>query len=110
MAHTSKPATPDLGGLSGHIDITPPGCDLYARIGETDRCPDVVVLNANASAAQLLGFAHGRCRELTMLANLASTSDAAESELRQCAEHLWTGLETLLTVLDCMEKRIGGAA
>jgi hypothetical protein len=110
MAHADNPTATDMGGLTGHIDITPAGCDMYARIGETDRCPDVVLLNANASTAQLLGFAYGRCRELAMLANLASSSHAAEGELRQCAEHLWIGLETLLTVLDCMDKRIGGAA
>lgn len=109
MTHT-KLTPHELGGLTGHIDITPPACNLFANTSETDHCPDVVLLNANASAAQLLGFAHGRCRELTMFAYLASTSDAAESELRQCAEHLWNGLETLLTVLDCMEKRIGGEA
>jgi len=110
MAHTSKPTAPNLGPLTGHIDITPAGCDQFAHPSETERCPDVVLLNANASASQLLGFAHGRCRELTMLASLASNSDFAESELRQCAEHLWLGLETLLTVLDYVEKRIGGAA
>lgn len=109
MAHT-KLTPHELGELSGHIDITPAGCDLFADAGETARCPDVLLLNANASASQLLGFAHGRCRELAMLASLASTSDFAEGELRQCAEHLWIGLETLLTVLDCMKKRIGGAA
>ncbi len=110
MASTSKPTARDLGILTGHIDITPAGCDLYATSGETARCPDVVLLNANASAAQLLGFAYGRCRELAMLANLASTSDEGEGELRQCTEHLWIGLEALLTVLDCMHTRIGGAA
>ena len=96
--------------MTGHIDITPPGCDLFARPDEYERCPDVVLLNANASAAQLLGLAHIRCREMAMLACLASTGNASEGELRRCTEHLWNGLETLLTVLDCMEKRIGGAA
>jgi len=110
MTHADKPTATDLGGLTGHIDITSPACDLYTNAEESARCPDVVLLNASASASQLLGFAHGRCRELAMFAFLASTSDAAENELRQCAEHLWNGLETMLTVLDCMEKRLGGAA
>lgn len=110
MAHTNKPTAHDLGGLTGHIDITPIGSDCFARLDETERCPDVVLLNANASASQLLSLAHSRCRELTMFASLASTSDAAESELRQCAEHLWTGLETVVVLLDRMENRMRGAA
>lgn len=67
----------------------------------------MVLLHNDASLAQLLGFAHGRCRELCMLANLASCGDSAESELRQVAEHLWSGLETVVTTLDIMSTRMG---
>lgn len=91
-----------------HINITPPACTLYATTAENDRCPDVVMVNASASPAQLLGLAHGRCRELAMLAELAAVGDAGESELRQVAEHLWTGLETVVEVLDAMSRRMGG--
>ena len=91
-----------------HIDITPPSALLYATTTETDRCPSVALLHNEASAFQLLGFAHGRCRELAMLASFASSSCAAEDELREAAEHLWNGLETLLTVLDAMSTRMKG--
>lgn len=91
-----------------HIDITPPSALLYATTTETDHCPSVALLHNEASPLQLLGFAHGRCRELAMLASFASRSDGAEGELMEAAEHLWSGLETLLAVLDAMSTRMKG--
>jgi hypothetical protein len=91
-----------------HIDITPPSALMYVTSSEADRCPSVALLHNEASPLQLLGFAHGRCRELAMLASFASSSCAAEDELREAAEHLCNGLETLLTVLEVMSMRIEG--
>jgi hypothetical protein len=91
-----------------HIDITPPSALLYATSPEADRCPSVALLHNEASPLQLLGFAHGRCRELAMLASFASRSDGAEDELKEAAEHLFNGLDTLLTVLDAMYMRMKG--
>lgn len=91
-----------------HIDITPPSALLYATTTETDRCPSVALLHNESSLLQLLGFAHGRCRELSMLASLTSRSDASEGELRESAEHLCNGLGTLLIVLDAMSTRMKG--
>lgn len=93
-----------------HTDVSPPSCMLFSSMADNLRCPDVVMLNANASLAQLLGFAHGRCRELCMLANLASCSNEGENELRQAAEHLWTGLETVLSTLDAMANKVEGGS
>lgn len=107
MTHTAIHAAGDLGSPGGHVDITPLGCDLFATPSETARCSDVVFLNASASPAQLLGLAYGRCRELAMLANLAGSRDASESELRQCLEHLWIGLDTVVVVLDRLGHRMG---
>lgn len=93
---------------TAHIDITPPSALLYATTTETNHCPSVALLHNEASPFQLLGIAHGRCRELSLLAFLASTSDAGEDQLREAAEHLWNGLETLLAVLDAMSTRMEG--
>ena len=103
-------ADTNLCSLSAHVDITPPGCDLFTRPGESERCPDVVLINPKASAAQMLGFAYIRCNELAMLANMASSGNASEAELRQCTQHLWNGLETLLTVLHSLHSRMGESA
>jgi hypothetical protein len=92
------------------FDITPPCCGLYATPAEADACPQVVVVNTSASPAQLLGLVEGRCRELAMLAMLASASHAAEADLRQCLAHLWTGLDTVNKVLHHLTNRPGDAA
>lgn len=91
-----------------HIDITPPSALMYVTSPEVDRCPSVALLHNEASPLQLLGFAHGRCRELAMLASLAARSDGAEDELKEAAEHLFNGLDTLLIVLDAMSTRMKG--
>lgn len=93
--------------LTGHVDITPPACGVFARQGDEERCPAVLLLHADATPAQLLGFAHGRVRELCMLASLASASNEGEGELREVAEHLWLGLEGVLATLNAMHKRMG---
>lgn len=98
---TTRPAT-----YREHIDITPPMALLYSTTKENDHCPSVALLHKDAHPSQLLGFAHGRCRELAMLASFASTSSAAEHELREAAEHLYNGLETLVTVLDVLSTRM----
>lgn len=102
----ATPTNPQGVTLCGHADITPPICDVYACTEESERCPSVVLLHQDASPAQLLGFAHGRCLELAMLANLASCGNASESELRKVAEYLWSGLETVAITLDVMSTRM----
>lgn len=103
MTNTTK------GASTAHIDITEPCCHLYAQ-QDFERVQSVVMLHADASMAQLLGFVHGRCRELSMLANLASCGDSSEAELKRVAELLWAGLDTVLIALDAMSRRMGGAA
>lgn len=91
-----------------HADITPPSCGIYASQADAERCPSVLQLHKDASPDQLLGFAHGRARELAMLANLASSSVEGEAALREVCEHLWNGLEMVTTTLDVMSTRMGG--
>ena len=105
-SHQTPVASP--GGLPGFVDVTPPHCHLYSNQAESDLCPQVVLVNASASPFQLLGLVEGRCREMALLAELAATSSAAEDELRQCAEHLWLGLESVLKTLDLMGRKIQG--
>lgn len=106
METTCTPNNPQGATLREHADITPPICGVYARTEESERCPSVVLLHHDASPAQLLGFAHGRCLELAMLANLASCGNASESELRKVAEYLWSGLETVSITLEVMSTRM----
>jgi hypothetical protein len=90
-----------------HADITPPSCGIYASQVDAERCPSVLLLHNDASPDQLLGFAHGRARELAMLANLAASSMEGEAALREVCEHLWNGLEMVTTTLDVMSTRMG---
>ena len=93
-----------------HADITPPSCSVYSSTEEHERCPRVVLLHKDASPAQLLGYAHDRCCELAMLANLASCGNSSESELRQVTQHLWNGLEAVVKTLDMMSVRMARGA
>ena len=88
------------------IDVTPPACNLFATMGEMNG-PPVLFLNSQANPAQLLGLVHGRCRELRMLANLASSGNSAECELREVAEHIWAGLDAVIFTLEALSKRMG---
>lgn len=88
------------------VDITPPQCHVFAMPGDTERCPAVVTLNPDASIAQLIGFAHGRCGEMAMLAGLATNSMESEGEMRLATAHLASGLDQVIAVLDAIHRRL----
>lgn len=104
----SKATTTRNTQLTGHVDITPPACGVFARQGDEERCPAVLLLHADATPAQLLGYAFGRCEELALFAEMASSSTGSEGELRQATKHLWLGLEGVLATLNAIDKRMGG--
>lgn len=95
-------------GLPGFVDVTPPRTELYSTAEEADRCPHVVLVNASASPAQLLGLVEGQCREMALLAYFASTSSSVEGEGCEALEHIWLGLESVLKTLDLMGRKIHG--
>lgn len=100
----SAPTTPATVP-AGHVDITPAGCDLWATVSESG---PVVLLNADAPPAMLLGFLRVRCRELLALASMAACGSEGEAELRAVAEHLWGGLETVMVGLNAMADQLPG--
>ncbi|NIC43112.1 hypothetical protein [Aquabacterium sp. A08] len=103
MSTPTAPATVP----AGHVDITPAGCDLFAQAGATG---PVLLLNAAASPEMLLGFVHGRCRELLALASMAACGRDGEAELRAVAHHLRGGLETVLAGLDALAEQLPSAS
>lgn len=98
--HTPAPV------FNAPVDITPPQCGVFALAGDDERCPSVVMLHPDASVAQLLGLAHGKCSELATLAGLAANSSEHESELRVTAAHLANGLDMVLATLDAIHRRL----
>lgn len=85
-----------------HVDITPPGADLYAVC--TDAPSPVLLLNQAAHPARLLGYVHARCKELRRLSSLAACSDEDEAELKSVLQHVWDGLDQVLAGLDVLGR------
>lgn len=86
-----------------HVDITPPGADLYA-VSTDAPCP-VLLLNLAAHPARLLGYVHARCSELRRLSSLAACSHEDESELKRVLEHVWDGLDQVIAGLDALGRQ-----
>lgn len=88
---------------AGHLDISPPGCDLFS-IDETGG--PVLLLNTQANPAWLLGYVHGQCSQLRTLASLAASSNENEAELRCVLGHVWDGLDRVMAGLDCLVEHL----
>lgn len=97
--------TPNLARIFP-VDITPPSCFNFEMEGDRDRCSAVLTLHRDASVAQLTGYAHGRCRELALLADMASRSDLCEAELRETAGHLTEGLHAVIATLNAIHAKL----
>lgn len=88
-----------------HIDITPPGASALCTVAET--AEPALLLNGNAPQARLLGLAMSQTRQLRMMAQMAATGTGnTEAELKEVAEVLWEGLDTLTACLQAMGEQL----
>jgi hypothetical protein len=95
--------THSVSAPTGCRDVTPLGCDLFAR---NDESAPVLLLNEAAPPALLLGYLYGRCSELLVLANLATCGSASEDDLKDVTSHIGKGLQMVLSGLDCLSSHL----
>jgi hypothetical protein len=90
--------------MSAHIDVTPPGASLFCTVAET--AEPALLLNGSAPQARLLGLALSQTKQLRMMAQMAATGNGStEAELKEVAEVLWEGLDTLTACLEAMGQQ-----